>query len=71
MAAVLEEPISPELVLVSPPEVARRARELLQAPVEAAFVAGERVPSRLGPVVFAAAALANCVLPTALLLLAR
>jgi hypothetical protein len=70
VAAVLEEPISPELVLVSPPELAARARELLGG-VQPPWIEGYRVPSRLGGFAFALAALVNCVLPTAILLALR
>ena len=70
VAAVLQEPISPELVLISPPELAERARALLDV-TPPVWVEAERVQSRVGGVVFALAALANCVLPTALLLALR
>ena len=65
MHVVLEEPLSPELVLVSPPDVAQWARELLQAPP--APVVREGAPSRAGAIVFGLAALVNCAIPVALL----
>jgi hypothetical protein len=67
VAAVFEEPLSPELVLVSPPEIAQRARELLADPFPVALA--EVVPSHLGPLLFALACAANCIVPTTLLLL--
>jgi hypothetical protein len=65
-----EEQLSPELVLVLPPEEARRARERLPEPAVAAPPL-RRKPARLGSILFALGCLANCAIPTALLLAAR
>jgi hypothetical protein len=63
-----ELPLSPELVLVSPPEVASLARQLLgdpeQAPRPIAAAARAR-SSRVGVAAFSAFCLANCLVPFA------
>jgi hypothetical protein len=68
-----ELPLSPELVLVSPPEVASLARLLLDDPEPATgpIAAVTRARSaRLGVGVFSALCLANCVAPFALAIVA-
>ena len=68
-----ELPLSPELVLVSPPEVASLARGLLldPEPVPRPTAAATRArSSRLGVVLFAVSCLANCVTPFAVAVLA-
>jgi hypothetical protein len=65
-----EPPLSPELVLVSPPEVASRARQLLPDPEPATRLpaaAPRAGTSSAGAVVFLAFALANCLTPFVLL----
>ena len=67
----LELPLSPELVLVSPPEVASLARGLLAEPASRLTAAAPRArPSRLGVAVFWAFCVANCAVPFALAALA-
>ncbi len=65
-----ELPLSPELVLVSPPEVASRARQLLPDPEPATrlLAAAPRAEtSSFGAAAFLAFALANCLTPFVLL----
>jgi hypothetical protein len=65
-----EPPLSPELVLVSPPEVASRARQLLPDPEPASrpLAAAPRAgTSSVGAAAFLAFALANCLTPFVLL----
>jgi hypothetical protein len=63
-----EQLLSPELVLVSPPEVASLARQLLPDPVPAPRLsaAPTRARTSFGAVSFFAFALANCLIPFAL-----
>jgi hypothetical protein len=68
MSAVTTElPLSPELVLVSPPEVANLARRLLEHPVQTAgpTAAATRATSTLGAALFSAFCAANCLVPFA------
>jgi hypothetical protein len=68
-----ELPLSPELVLVSPPEVASLARLLLDDPEPATglIAAATRArSSRIGVTAFSALCLANCVAPFALAIVA-
>jgi hypothetical protein len=61
-----ELPLSPELVLVSPPEVASRARQLLPDPEPATRLtaaAPRAGATSMGAVAFLALALANCLTP--------
>ena len=63
-----ELPLSPELVLVSPPEVASLARRLLDdpAPAPRLIAAATRAhPPRIPGAVFAALCIANCLTPFA------
>jgi hypothetical protein len=63
-----ELPLSPELVLVSPPEVASLARQLLSDPEPATTptaVATRARPSRIGATIFSVFCLANCLVPFA------
>jgi hypothetical protein len=61
-----ELPLSPELVLVSPPEVASLARLLLDEPAPRPTAAATRAPtSRLGVTAFSVFCLANCLVPFA------
>jgi hypothetical protein len=67
-ALATELPLSPELVLVSPPEVASLARRLLEDPVRATgptAAATRANSSRVGGALFAAFCAANCLLPFA------
>jgi hypothetical protein len=84
---VAEEIISPELVLVSPPELAAQAREALPdyeveferwvVEIRAAFAAEPAQPWQpergfsFGAVVFTVAAVASCLAPLVLLLFLR
>jgi hypothetical protein len=81
---VAEEIISPELVLVSPPELAAQAREALPdyeveferwiLEIRAAFAAESAKPERrfsFGAVVFTVAAVVSCLAPLVLILLLR
>ena len=64
-----ELPLSPELVLVSPPEVASLARQLLGDPEQAprpTAAAARATPSRLGLAAFYAFCVANCLAPLAI-----
>jgi hypothetical protein len=68
-----ELPLSPELVLVSPPEVASLARRLLEHPVQATgptAAATRANSSKVGAAVFSALCAANCLVPFALAALA-
>jgi hypothetical protein len=58
-------PVSPELVLVSPPEEAALARRLLPEPEVAVPPAAARVRT-FGTVAFWAVCVANCLAPFAL-----
>jgi hypothetical protein len=72
-AVAVELPLSPELVLVSPPEVASLARQLLGDPEPAATLsaaAPRANASRVGVAVFYAFCLANCLTPFAVAVLA-
>jgi hypothetical protein len=72
-ALAAELPLSPELVLVSPPEVASLARTLLPDPEPArkAFAAAPRARARpAGVVGFYAFCFANCLTPLVLALAA-
>jgi hypothetical protein len=84
--AVAEETMSPELVLVSPPELAAQAREALPdyeieferwvVEIRTAFeaeaaVREEPVPPRLTAFAFTALAAVICVVPLVLLILFR
>jgi hypothetical protein len=67
-AVTVELPLSPELVLVSPPEVASLARQLLSDPEPAMRLpaAAPRVSaSRVGVAAFYAFCLTNCLTPFA------
>ena len=67
-ALTTELPLSPELVLVSPPEVASLARRLLEEPVRAPGPTAAATPatsSKLGPALFSAFCAANCLVPFA------
>jgi hypothetical protein len=67
-AVTVELPLSPELVLVSPPEVASLARQLLVDPEPATRLtaaAPRANSSRVGVAVFSAFCLANCLTPFA------
>ena len=67
-ALATELPLSPELVLVSPPEVASLARQLLGDPEPARrpIAAATRArSSRIGVTAFFAFCLANCLVPFA------
>jgi hypothetical protein len=84
---VAEEIVSPELVLVSPPELAAQAREALPdyevefarwvVEIRAAFAAEAAVreeevpPRRLAVFAFTAFAAVTCVVPLVLLILFR
>jgi hypothetical protein len=69
------ELVSPELVLVAPPDLARRARERLPFPWEvlpqAIAAVPERPPRRLAVAAFALVCAANGVAPVALVIAAR
>jgi hypothetical protein len=70
---VPELPLSPELVLVSPPEVARLARQLLPDPEPVTRLTAPAPRARassVGALAFLGFALANCLTPFALALLA-
>jgi hypothetical protein len=73
----LVEVLSPELVLVAPPDLARLAREQLPLPWEVlplpSFVAAERAPrpSRRSALAFGAFCLLNSLAPLALLIAAH
>jgi hypothetical protein len=60
------EPLSPELILVSPPEVAQAARKLLPEPGYFAGIgtAAPQVESRLRQLLVLAAVYAACLLVT-------
>jgi hypothetical protein len=62
--------LSPELVLVSPPEVAAEARRVLPAPIPLTYKAPERISQR-AIAVFYATCLAATLGPLALAYLAR
>jgi hypothetical protein len=64
-AFALDLPVSPELVLVSPPEQAALARELLPDPAAPAAPPAQHVRA-LGVAAFWAFCVANCVAPFAL-----
>ncbi len=68
---MFDEPLSPELVLVAPPELANHARELL--PEIPPVLPARSASIRLGPgfLVFFAACIAGTVGPFMLALLAR
>ena len=68
-ALTTELPLSPELVLVSPPEVASLARRLLEDPVPATgpiAAATRATSSKLAAALFLAFCAANCLVPFAL-----
>jgi hypothetical protein len=68
-ALTAELPLSPELVLVSPPEVASRARQLLGDPGPAIWLSADAARARsapIGTIAFAAFCLANCLTPFAI-----
>ena len=72
-AVAVELPLSPELVLVSPPEVASLARQLLGDPEPAVTLtaaASRASSSRVGVAAFYAFCLANCLTPFAVAVLA-
>jgi hypothetical protein len=62
--------LSPELILVSPPEVAAEARRALPAPMPLTYKAPERISQR-AIAVFYVSALAGTLGPLALAYLAR
>jgi hypothetical protein len=67
-AVTAELPLSPELVLVSPPEVASLARQLLGDPepaMRSTAAATRASSSRLPGVVFSVFCAANCLVPFA------
>jgi hypothetical protein len=67
-ALATELPLSPELVLVSPPEVASLARALLGDPApppRPTAAATRAIPSRLSVTLFSAFCAANCLVPFA------
>ena len=67
-AVTVELPLSPELVLVSPPEVASLARQALGDPGPArrpTAAATRAYPSRVGVALFSAFCAANCLTPFA------
>jgi hypothetical protein len=67
-ALATELPLSPELVLVSPPEVASLARQQLGDPAPArrpSAAATRATSSRLGEALFSAFCAANCLVPFA------
>jgi hypothetical protein len=71
-APALELPLSPELVLVSPPEVASLARQQLGAPAPATRLTAAATrarSSRLPPLLFSAFCAANCLVPFAVAVL--
>jgi hypothetical protein len=68
-ALTAELPLSPELVLVSPPEVASLARQLLADPEPAPRLSADATRAQsasLGAIAFGAFCLANCVTPFAI-----
>jgi hypothetical protein len=72
-ALAAELPLSPELVLVSPPEVASLARQLLGDPAPAArptAAATRARSSSLPAVAFSVFCAANCLVPFAVAVLA-
>ncbi len=70
----LDEPLSPELVLVAPPELAERARRLLpESPLALRVSESRGATARLEPglVAFVGGCIASTVGPFVLALLAR
>ena len=66
----MQAALSPELVLVSPPEVAAEARRALPAPVPLTYKPPERISPR-AVALFYATCLAGTIGPLALAYLAR